>query len=397
MNNKWIKYLVETGEYRQIDPEELYSNANSRKTMRDFVISFQRMWENQFFQKRVLSDLMQIEVIPTYNSLDDYQKRDLYKVFKKEQVSQTADLIFNYTNRTRQAADRRNQYILYFRRNSAILDNDLFHKLEELLCVFINGTKNSSPRSFNYLLSDVFSWARVYKKIYSKHNIEQPKLPFLNKIPGNDQSNKTHNLIFFSKNYGQFNREDLEKIPLLREIRIGKFVGEGAYGKVYELEGTERVIKFFFDGVDLNKDIKRTERVLEQVYGGTASLEDMHYFDYGKLGKTGLLYIIMPKIVPLRKLKIYKENTDLIEGLVEALFLVGQYGTQKSFEDFSRDVLLSFTDGGVKITGKLGNEFVRSIIMAGFRATTQHGGTDFHTGNIGFLPQKPDIFFFFDM
>ena len=40
---------------------------------------------------------------------------------------------------------------------------------------------------------------------------------------------------------------------------------------------------------------------------------------------------------------------------------------------------------------------VEKIIQAGFRAYTEFRGIDLNQGNIGFIPQKPDTYFYFDM
>ena len=38
---------------------------------------------------------------------------------------------------------------------------------------------------------------------------------------------------------------------------MGKIIGIGAYGEVYELKNSDRVIKIFKDSIDMKKDLKR--------------------------------------------------------------------------------------------------------------------------------------------
>ena len=212
-------------------------------------------------------------------------------------------------------------------------------------------------------------------------------------------------------------RSPLFKSKILSEIEIEKLLGAGGYGAVFSIKDSNRAFKVFRDGVSLQKDIDRIEKVMDQVYKGTASESDAHYFDYGKLSAgSDLYYAIMPKIIPIQNLPIFKEY----EGFVEDIFYIlddQHYGNNANEADFCHKVKAKFTqilldkiseerrEGNRQnvedLTEKYNigyfNSFINSVSKAFWRAKEEFDGTDLHSGNIGAWQHKPDVFVFFDM
>jgi len=101
--------------------------------------------------------------------------------------------------------------------------------------------------------------------------------------------------------------EELKSAKILQQISLGKIVGSGAFGYVFEIKNSNKMIKIA--GIATQQDEKRYCEMMDKMFSGIASLEDMHYFDYGKLGdNSGLTYLIMPKVVPLQKSPLYVES-----------------------------------------------------------------------------------------
>jgi len=383
MNNKWIKYLTEAGEYRQIHPNEFYNGSN-HELFQDFL----RMWKNRFFRERLYSDLYRLEIKPLMDKMSSDERKTFYALLRhsyhndfmsyevKEVLKRT---IFRMLGKDNVLYNSATHFVLfYFQDLINLVDKDKFDE---------------------DVRTATSSWFKVFVELYKKHNLPQVKLPVLNKAAPDTSSNINRNLVILSTIIS--NKETLESLrseKILHEIRIGAMLGSGAYGVVFEISGTNRAIKIFEDGVDLKKDLKRMNLVMNQVFEGTASLEDMHYFDYGKLGASGKYYAIMPKIIPLRSTSLYKKNRDAMEQFFDWL----------NGDAFTKYVTVTDSKGGhslsrmnpmsrEEISKRIGSDTVRKIESAYYRAGRVFNGQDRHSGNIGFLAQKPDVFFYYDM
>jgi hypothetical protein len=248
-------------------------------------------------------------------------------------------------------------------------------------------------------------FVNIYWDLFKKYPEE---IPVVSKLTMADTSSDElkHNFNIISKDFKNLDIKDLKNADILQQIKIIERIGAGAFGKVYAIEG-ERALKLFKDSVDVQKDIERYESVIDQVYKGKASLEDMHYFDFGKLGESGLYYAIMPKIVPLEKVDFYNQ-----EPIFRAVASGCKHAAQKGAKDYERfkwlvldSASLNYTSLKNKIPTTLSfqqalnknQDKVEKIIQAGFRAFSEFDGIDLNQGNIGFFAQKPDTYFYFDM
>lgn len=192
---------------------------------------------------------------------------------------------------------------------------------------------------------------------------------------------------------------------------VSSYVGGGKYGKVFGLSGLNRVIKFFYASPNLEKDIARFEKTISEMYTNSektlASLEDMHYFEYGKIKEEPqLFYVIMPKIVPFETSEEFKNNSTAYKDLFRLLYhfdrgdrnnqetYQAKYSTYSEFlQAFQENLKVFFAKKG----HELPEEQVVRIVKATWRARTKYGGRDLHYQNMGFYDFNPKIYFFFDM
>ena len=179
-----------------------------------------------------------------------------------------------------------------------------------------------------------FIW--IYWDLFRKHPDE---IPVVSKLTMADTSsdNLKHNFNIISQDFKKLAISDLKSADILDQVKIIQRIGAGAFGKVYEIEGN-RALKLFSSSVDIDKDIERYESIMDQVYKGKASLEDMHYFDFGKLGESGLYYAIMPKIVPLEATDFYNQE-PIFRAVATGNKHAAQKGGANDYERFKSLVL----------------------------------------------------------
>jgi len=358
MKNK-IKQLSQSGKYRELDNNASWSD-------------FKQMWKWDFVKQRIYNDLVKLELRPLYNSLSATEKRSLYKSFKED----SARDVFSTEAFEQRLA--RKAFV-----NNLMKKSNFFSSVgEEIGRRMLVAMVNNSFRDF---LENKWAWAwrNTFRFLMEKYNLPPIRIPVINRSPGNSI------LSYNMQKLGSYikSREDMalvRSVKLFSEIRIGSLLGQGAYGKVYDLPDINKVLKVFRDGVHLNKDLKRMGEVVEAVYGGTASLEDMHYFDYGKIkegtgGEDGLYYAIMPKIIPLESSDVISGRGDSLQQLLDRI----DDGANPDHLGYYRRIF--------------GDEVVDRVVDAYKRAKSRFGGTDLHAGNLGFLPQKPDTYVFYDM
>jgi len=199
-----------------------------------------------------------------------------------------------------------------------------------------------------------------------------------------------------------------ENGKILTQIELGNFVGQGGYGKVYSIADSNMVIKFFESGIDWEHDVHRMKKISDEIFSGKASVGKMHYFETGDAGP--LHYVIMPRIIPFERSITYQQDPELFNDVSEAMSMA-IYNGASSYADF-RDKFykeLSITikdwakfkgeryvDEYIKRLNTL-DETIHKLLRIVYKAATEEGGMDLHLGNLGFFPQKPDDWFFFDM
>ncbi len=238
-------------------------------------------------------------------------------------------------------------------------------------------------------------------------------------------STEEHNIIFLQKNEN-FDRESAEKFVQevnknsvwLKDFKINHMIGVGVQGRVYDFVDANFVMKIFSSDMAFERDIERSKAMIDQMFGGSASLEDMHYFDVGEVSELyindeekNIYYMIMPKIELVKNTPEFKSNKRNNEHFFRniAAFAQTSIMEERTFADAAQ-----FKESFLKFLEKISEEgdpqkswlnfsinfdFPKkadAYLNAAYRAYTQ-GGLDLHSGNIGFFPTNPDKFFYFDM
>jgi hypothetical protein len=240
-----------------------------------------------------------------------------------------------------------------------------------------------------------------------------------------------------TKGIGPYTTNDInqltpENAKILTEFELGDIVGQGAFGRAFEIKNSDLVIKIFYYGVRVEEDVKRIQEIIEKVFKGTAPSGRMHYFDFGFIGEKpdpryfseedalGLKYVIMPRIIPFMNSVVYKLNPNLFTAVSSALHATAGDARDKkinSYADF-RDIFYTHLADAITFKNPTSeedrkryerwtndylrdmNEFdetIHKLVRIAFKTFTEQGGTDLHLGNLGFFRQKPDDWFFFDM
>lgn len=215
-----------------------------------------------------------------------------------------------------------------------------------------------------------------------------------------------------------------ENCKILTQIDLDTDVMAGAFSKVFPIKNSELLLKLFVKGVEVEKDIERMKRITDNVFGGKAAIGQMHFFEFGTLGEKNpdnksrydqFKYVIMPRITPFEKSITYKEDPQLFNVLSEALQEATFVNENISYTDFFEKVMNKITnslqemlflidknqakDFVDKFSERLDNlqDTISKIIRISYKTFKEEGGKDLHLGNLGFFPQKPDDWFFFDM
>jgi hypothetical protein len=139
-----------------------------------------------------------------------------------------------------------------------------------------------------------------------------------------------------------------------------------------------------------------------------ASSREMPYFDYGKVGRAGYYYSIMPLIIPLKNAPFFNKSPvfGMVANINQNVARDLEYRNEWdiSYEEYKTKVMSALIRqakytliGNQKDDIKIYKNTIEKIIKAGYRALNKFQGTDTHAGNIGYLPQKPNQFFYFDM
>ena len=234
-----------------------------------------------------------------------------------------------------------------------------------------------------------------------------------------------------------------ENSKILTEIDLEddqKKVMGGVYGKVFPIKDSDRMLKLFTQGVDVEKDVRRMKRIVDQVFKGEASLNEMHYFEFGTLGVTPegvneanterqtllepgyqaptyqkyFKYVIMPKIIPFEKSYAFKEDPNLFNIISPAIQEAARKAHRDiTFTDFFELVMkhlytnieshLFYIANKKREIDSIGERLTNlqdtfsKLIHVAYNTFKKEGGTDLHLGNLGYFPQKPDDLFYFDM
>ena len=238
-----------------------------------------------------------------------------------------------------------------------------------------------------------------------------------------------------------------ENAKILTQVELEedqKAIKGGAYSKIFPIKGNDMMLKLFTHGVNVEEDISRMKKIADQVFKGEASLGQMHFYEFGTLGDTSnnlneagtermtqpepgyqkpyvpakvvFKYVIMPKIGLFEKSIAYQQDPEIFNYISEAVQKTARTSQKGiSFTDFFNFVMenladslkRSFSNYSKELKIELTKEYteridefqdtISKIIHVAYNTFTKEGGTDLHLGNLGFFPQKPDDWFYFDM
>jgi len=388
----WYKFLLK--EELKLDPNE------DKDTL---LPKFSEIWKtNEFFRKRLIQDLGKLELLPAFKSMMRIDQHTFFRVITKAEDSNTPPPGMRITPE---------QIISLFMRDyfAGKMDSQITnlgsYTVYYVFKVLFNSYNQDVTNYLAFIKTQPIIWLRVYKSLYSKFPDQVPTLPEL-KTTDTSPKNKEHNLNILEKTY-HIDITSVYKKNILDDIKLIEKIGSGYYGNVYSMEDG-RVFKVFSDGVDLKKDVNRMRRVINNLYKGSGKVNQMAYFETGRIGYTGLFYAIMPEIVPLTKAPFYRSSEIFHDtanfNKVAAKDLQGIFKSAPVYKKY-KELLLArlkeyvdnYQDYDFDTEYNKYSETIERIIEAGYRAYKDFKGTDLHSGNIGYLRQKPDEFFYFDM
>ena len=202
-----------------------------------------------------------------------------------------------------------------------------------------------------------------------------------------------------------------ENSKILTQIEIGEQIGHGGFGQVFSIVGSNLVIKFFLEGIEWEVDLHRMKKISDEIFSGKASMGKMHYFEAGDCGDS-LHYVVMPRIIPFERSITYEQDRSLFNDVSSALSETanGFFKTYADFRDeFYKQMSLIIKDEirynkddkdfANKYLERMNalDDTIHKILRITYKTMKEEGGIDLHLGNMGFFPQKPDDWFFFDI
>jgi len=375
MNNWWKTILQE-----DIDPTDYHPESDRGGS---FYLRFPVIWQKRFIREKFIRDIIRVEILPWFKSLPPDMKRFFYKDFTSADSSRQ-DLINWIEN---QWQNNHRDITHYFSRKIML----------NLLRLFASNKKEDLDLYVSELSDERRDcWESAYHAFYSRHEDLAPNAPPLRITKSILKTNLAKLQTIYPRLFMEIKDDDSLSNSILSEVEIIKNIGSGYFGQVFSLSNG-RALKIFRSGVNLQKDVDRMNLVISQVYGGSASLEDMHYFEHGKIGRSSFFYAVMPRIIPLSKLDY--QYTDKLVDVADNVKFNYRYvnSTSTSLEEFKQLVMRFVSAPKIEVDRPEFQAKADAIIKAGYRAIKQFGGEDLHGGNIGFLPQKPEVFFYYDM
>lgn len=392
--NKWYKFLITEGEIEKIDPEKVVSSEEEKQ-------KFVNTWRtNKYFRERLMNDVIRLEIDNVFKQLPRDEQIKIFKTIKNS--SRPSDQYGQYGNMMNFVQEVQQN----FSDRTATKNISAFHIYYFLRKYFNLMTEEEKNQYFSYERTYPLVWIKPYHHLYS--NFTDDKTPEIPKISytSSTKENRNHNVDILNKYYTILD-DQIRGKTILDEIKIKEHIGSGYYGNVFSTEDG-RAIKVFTNSVDMDRDLKRMKKVSKDLYSMKGSLEDMPYFDFGRIGKTSLMYVIMPEIVPLKKAPFYSESpifqeaSNMNKKIVYSLSTIFKSApSYKKYKDLYiqklKDHVDNYENYDFDVEYNKFSETIEKIIQAGYRAYKKYRGTDLHGGNIGYLRQKPDVFFYFDM
>lgn len=395
MNNfKWYKFLITEGEEIKIDPESVVKSQEEKEKFID-------VWKtSRHFRERLFNDIIKLEIDNVFKSLPRDKQIEIYKIIKPSYGPNQGLGQHGYVS------DIAEEFQINFSTRTATrnLDSTVLYYL--LKKYFKGSTEDQFRQEFQFAKNVPEEWINTYHLLYSNFENHTPSIPKISYVPKPEMNaNKKHNLDMLNAYSWSIPEDTVKEKTILDEVKIKDHIGSGYYGIVFSTEDG-RAIKFFQNSVDMRQDLKRMKKVSADLFSGAGTIEDMPYFDYGRVGKTNLFYAIMPEIVPLTKAPFYDQSeifgaaANVNKGITRELkHIFKSAPSYKKYKDLflARLKQNSFIGYDFDIDYNQYAETIDKIAQAGYRAYKKFKGSDLHSGNIGYLRQKPDTFFYFDM
>ncbi len=388
MNYKWLRYLL-----TEAKEKPLLDITNFKK----FRETFAPVFLKPGFKKQLIKDITHDMAMIIKDRFVTFEKRRLKNEFDK--FKKTGVWNFDYHIKKENVYGVKDCFANHENYYQYLLAADFPYFLERIFLRVDN----------EFVSTGMFDFSGFCFKFYRKHPELIPQAPVLNKTKTNVKGVLDHNVKVIESVYSDIDRNAIANTPILNQLKIGKKIGSGAYGKVFEIEDSNFALKIF-SGIYNQGDIKRMEDIEKQLYSGQASLEDMHFYEHGEIGNSGYKFALMPKIIPFASSYIGKKEEDFFDFIFRTCYnnLHGVHDPHQqsgaSYDEFRERIYDKFESQidyykykGYRSKIAHYSQIVNAIIKAVYRASKLFGGTDLHSGNIGFFANKPYQFFFFDM
>lgn len=390
-SNKWYKFLITEAE------QEMMSFSSARYDYAAFEDEFTKLWEsNEYFRTAIIRIIIEKMLIPTLKRLP----KDVFLQIK-EAIMNSSFYSMKGDELTMKIHD------------AALAQARISHTspLQYIdlhpMMLFLNLLFFPKDPVYNRQVRDTSIVQYIQDAIYYLFSNYPELIPKKPKLSRGTSKNKEDNLKLINAHF--FNdpveESEVQGNNILDDVKLTEYIGGGVYGKVFKTSD-DQALKIFMDSVSLQKDLDRMSKVVDEVYQGSASLSDMHYFDYGQLGTSPYYYALMPLIVPLEKAPFFDLSPVFSEAVNASYDAVGYFryrGNTPGYTEFKDQVLqalpnlvASYGQDGLDDINRY-KDTINAIIYAAYRASTEYKGTDLHSGNIGYFAQKPDKFFFYDM
>lgn len=356
--------------------------------------------ENDYFLNQFCKDIMKNIISPAYKML---------KQEDKDIIKNRKSLVWDSYDRAISNLDGNILHVLDSADEApaAIWFFEVVLRKYQFIDSFYNALKQTIQEHNND--AQIETVYQLYRRMKKLNLLSTDKY---NRPSFNVVSNKTsilkYNIAMIQQNqnfkYGAFDISEynLSKIPkdhILRTDKITTVADSGQMSTVLFFDSKPNVVlKMFNSGVRIVNDIKRIKKMIKKVWSGSATMDDMHYFELISIPYkkdlndkfSNLHMALMPKIVPLEGSEIERQNPGMLVRIVNTYNMMKGL-PDLTFKKFKATAIDRYSEYDMN------SEFCNKVMLAMWRARIEHKGMDFNTGNIGYFAARPDKFFYFDM
>lgn len=381
--------------------------------------SVEKLFNDETFIKFLVRDFIVNILTPSYRKFNerigDYDR----KFVKQYKTIGQFDL----------ERDDINRFDMLVRRFARIISDAIMNKMEQYYIemmvknIFMNGAVEENVVNLFKDMTLLNKKETLLFMINKGYISSRPK-PLIKRMRGGEISKneifKTNINKIFSMAKDMESKESyaLDSVPSHSYIRnhlIGDRIGDGSYGTVFSFKDNPNLVAKIFKGSFREaNDVERMENSINDVFSGSASLEEMPYFELIKIeAKSDAYYAedvyisVMPKIITFDQTDEYNKKESSYDHLFFKIrsaliskkninyddlkdLLIFNFDMDKSYDN---DPMYSSLINALKDE----NSVETRVVKACLHAREKHRGIDFKADNMGFLRQKPDIYFFFDM